>query len=119
MTQHSNEDETTRQLRAGALPGFLRKLPMSANDNTDDRPWPLIPFPDGLDDIPAGHQELFHRPSTQLDEVAAQPIPPVRSSSWRAKLGWAAYAVGALIVQFGWPYFIWVVLKVGVLRVVG
>lgn len=102
MTQHSNDDETTRQLRAGAHPGFLRKLPTAANDNTDNGPWPLIPFPNGID-FPAG-QDLFRGPS-HPDKVA--PPTPL---SWRAKLGLAAYAVAASVVLLGWLCFIWTVL---------
>jgi len=110
MAQHSSDDKAKRQLGVRALPGFLR--PTSANDNTDDGPWPLIPFPNAPDIGSAGQEELSHR-SRQPDEVV-QPTPPVRTSR-RATLGLAVYVVAASIAVLGWLYFIWIMIIRGVL----
>ena|SRR5438270_3288860 len=122
MTQHSKQDETTALQRSiGARPGFPRKPPTSANDNNRDGPWPLIPFPERLDAIPTGHQELFHRLSTQHEEATAEQTVQAsfRSSSWRTTLGLGAYVVGASIAMFGWLYLLWLALITSVNGIFG
>jgi hypothetical protein len=92
MMSHIEQQDADRRLVIRRIAGPHQRFSeeSAANDNDNQGPWPLVPFPEG-----------------SYPSVLAEEVTTPRRFSWNAKLILLTYAALTPIAMLGWLYVLW------------